>query len=146
MFFASNANKEAQTNIQPEVGQVRRRLHPKQMRFPCSKSTNSPVEMNGNSDSPLRSYYMVNTCANPECRKILRYLRDGVVYLFSNQQTSDAKAKTLQPTEHFWLCGSCAERWILKPDTESRVRLVQKSLRKNSVPVTETNTALPYAM
>ncbi len=89
---------------------------------------------------------MVNTCANPECRKMLRYLRDGVVYLFSNQQTSDSRAKTLHSTEHFWLCGSCAERWTLKPDGESQVRLVRKSLRKNSVPVTETNTALPYAM
>ncbi len=89
---------------------------------------------------------MVNACANPACKKALRYLRDGVVYLFSNQKTSESSAKTLQPTEHFWLCGACAEHWMLKVDGENQVQMIRKSKRKNSIPVTETTHALPYAM
>ncbi len=88
---------------------------------------------------------MVNTCANPTCCKALRYLRDGVVYLFatrSHSNSADANHK-----EHFWLCGDCAEHWTLRPDASNHVQMVPKPRRKTPLPsTTEAHPTLPLAM
>ncbi len=94
---------------------------------------------------------MVNSCANPDCHKTLRYLREGVVYLFSQTKhahsgASDA-ADAAQRMEHFWLCGSCAAVSTLKTDSKGHVQLTPKVKRRNYVPVTESPTAaLPFAV
>ena len=90
---------------------------------------------------------MVNKCANPECRKVLQYLRDGVVYLFSNsnRKGSDTDAGIAQRMEHFWLCGTCSSKWILKVDRRNNVQMIEKSNRKKYLPATETKLPLPYA-
>ncbi len=89
---------------------------------------------------------MVNTCANPSCRKTLRYLRDGVVYLFATRNHSGVDAAP-QAKEHFWLCGACAEHWTLRPDASNQVQMIQKSKRKTPLPPTsEAHPSLPLAM
>ena len=86
---------------------------------------------------------MVNKCANPECRKVLRYLRDGIVYLFSSSSRQDSSST--QSMEHFWLCGTCSSKWILKMDRNNTIQLTEKRSRKKYLPATEANAALPYA-
>lgn len=88
---------------------------------------------------------MVNTCANPECRKTLRYLRDGIVYLFSSKKNAHDSADTPLHKEHFWLCGTCAVTWALKSDHKGSVQLIQRTKRRVHLPETETGRALPYA-
>ena len=88
---------------------------------------------------------MVNTCANPSCRKALRYLRDGIVYLFATCNASTPTAAKTQ--EHFWLCGACAEHWTLKVDSKHQVQMVPKHRRKHVLPSTQENhPVLPLAM
>ena len=92
---------------------------------------------------------MVNKCANPDCRKALRYLRDGVVYLFSNSSRKDSNLNNdpgaPQFMEHFWLCGTCSSKWILKLDRKNSIQMIEKSSRKKYLPATEANLPLPYA-
>lgn len=47
---------------------------------------------------------MVSQCANPNCQRKFRYLRDGKVYLFAMSATTGHKRQ-----EHFWLCGVLRE-------------------------------------
>jgi hypothetical protein len=47
---------------------------------------------------------MGGQCANPDCKRELRYLRDGKIYAFElHTVTRGARL------EHFWLCGKCAK-------------------------------------
>ena len=51
---------------------------------------------------------MVSQCANPNCERELRYLREGKIYAFRlSTGTKDTRL------EHFWLCGECSKRMIL---------------------------------
>lgn len=51
---------------------------------------------------------MVNQCANPDCGRELRYLRDGRVYRFVlSTKTGGMRL------ENFWLCGECSRTMIL---------------------------------
>jgi hypothetical protein len=44
---------------------------------------------------------MIDRCFNPDCKKRLRYLRDGRVVRVIRSQNGQLRV------EHFWLCGSC---------------------------------------
>jgi hypothetical protein len=44
---------------------------------------------------------MVDVCYNPECKKELRYLREGRVVRVVYGDGDEARL------EHFWLCGHC---------------------------------------
>jgi hypothetical protein len=89
---------------------------------------------------------MVNSCANPSCRKTLRYLRDGVVYLFAAQRHAHGE-NSPHTQEHFWLCGACAEHWTLRPDASNQVQLIRKPRRKTPLPPTsESHPPLPMAI
>jgi hypothetical protein len=44
---------------------------------------------------------MISQCMNPECRKELRYLRNGRVIRTTRRIGSQVHV------EHFWLCGEC---------------------------------------
>ena len=89
---------------------------------------------------------MVNKCANPECNKTLRYLREGIVYLFSNGKEPDKMKGGPQRLEHFWLCGACAAKWTLKLDLQHDVQMIPKTRRsRRGLPTTEANVAFPYA-
>ena len=51
-----------------------------------------------------RESVMVSQCANPDCRRELRYLRDGKIYIFAMSTRNGSKS-----LEHFWLCGECSK-------------------------------------
>ena len=55
---------------------------------------------------------MLTECFNPACRKKLDYLRDGRVI-----RTVRASTPAMS-LEHYWLCGSCYEKFDFefKPD------------------------------
>lgn len=89
---------------------------------------------------------MVNQCANPECRRPLRYLRDGVVYLFSGETGADTSTDAPHRMEHFWLCGACAKRWTLKMAPGGGVLLLPKEQRRKYLPATEGAVSLHYAV
>ena len=71
---------------------------------------------------------MISQCANPACRRELRYLRDGKVYRFVLSTKAGSKR-----TEHFWLCGECSKSMILTCVNQSDVKAVRQdaSLRKS---------------
>lgn len=72
---------------------------------------------------------MIGQCANPNCKRELRYLREGKVYAF--ELSTETKNTRL---EHFWLCGECSKRMILicvnhsevKPMMETRLQQDQR--------------------
>jgi len=68
---------------------------------------------------------MVSRCANPDCGRELRYLRDGRIYLFSLPAQTGGKR-----LEHFWLCGECSRNMILICVNESEVKTAQRIQRE----------------
>jgi hypothetical protein len=78
-------------------------------------------------------------CANPRCSKELLYLREGRVELLELELDSDdqfrpddgAFAMNSLPSKYFWLCGECAEIYILKRWKTSGLVLV---LRNQNAP------------
>jgi hypothetical protein len=65
---------------------------------------------------------MVSQCANPDCRRELRYLRDGKIYHFVLSPKTGSKR-----LEHFWLCGDCSKTMILICVNQSEVKIVGKT-------------------
>jgi hypothetical protein len=71
-------------------------------------------------------------CANPPCSKELLYLREGRIELLELESHADdqfrpddgAFAMNSLPSKYFWLCGECAEIYILKRWTTSGLVLV----------------------
>jgi hypothetical protein len=55
---------------------------------------------------------MINVCYNSECKKELRYLRDGRVVRIIHGNGDEARL------EHFWLCGLCSSEYefVFEPD------------------------------
>jgi hypothetical protein len=71
-------------------------------------------------------------CANPPCSKELLYLREGRIELLELESHAGdhfrpddgAFAMNSLPSKYFWLCGECAEIYILKRWTTSGLVLV----------------------
>ena len=75
---------------------------------------------------------MVSHCANPDCRRELRYLRDGKIYQFVLSPRTGSKR-----LEHFWLCGECFKNMTLICVNQSEVKTgVSGKLREPQHPVT----------
>lgn len=69
---------------------------------------------------------MVNTCANPLCGKMLHYLREGQIFLFSMpDRNGEGEVRPGHP-EHYWLCGECSRTRTLTQDAAGVVHLVQR--------------------
>jgi hypothetical protein len=66
---------------------------------------------------------MVNHCANPNCGKPLRYLREGRIFVFETQN-NDGEG-SVRRMEHFWLCGACSQIFRLEK-TRDGVQAVMK--------------------
>jgi hypothetical protein len=67
---------------------------------------------------------MVSHCANPDCRRELRYLRDGKIYQFVLFQTGSKRL------EHFWLCGECFKNMTLISVDQSEVKIARKGAHR----------------
>ena len=74
-------------------------------------------------------------CANPPCSKELLYLREGRIELLELeshagdpfQPADGAFAMNCLPSKYFWLCGECAELYILKRWTTSGLVLLLRN-------------------
>jgi hypothetical protein len=75
---------------------------------------------------------MLDRCANPQCAKPLRYLREGRIFVFDSLSTSDAGSKRAHRLEHFWLCGSCSQTLLLEK-TQNGIRLGAKPVMPHSL-------------
>jgi hypothetical protein len=64
---------------------------------------------------------MVSQCANPDCRRELRYLRDGKIYAFATSSGNGSKS-----LEHFWLFGECSKSMTLTCLKQSEVKTVRR--------------------
>ena len=64
---------------------------------------------------------MVSHCANPDCRRELRYLRDGKIYQFGLSPKTGGKG-----LEHFWFCGECFKNMTLICVNQSEVKTARK--------------------
>jgi len=64
---------------------------------------------------------MVSHCGNPDCRRELRYLRDGKIYQFVLSPKTCSKR-----LEHFWLCGECSKSMTLTCLKQSEVKTVRR--------------------
>ena len=64
---------------------------------------------------------MVSQCANPDCRRELRYLRDGKIYTFATSAGNGSKS-----LEHFWLSGECSKGMTLTCLKQSEVKTVRR--------------------
>ena len=78
---------------------------------------------------------MVSQCANPECLRELRYLRDGRIYAFAVSAGNGSKS-----LEHFWLCGECSKRMTLTCLSQSEVKTAS---RRQVTRTTALVTGLP---
>jgi hypothetical protein len=73
-------------------------------------------------------------CANLPCSKELLYLREGRIELLELESHADdhfrpddgAFAMNSLPSKYFWLCGECAEIYILERWTTSGLVLVRR--------------------
>ena len=75
-------------------------------------------------------------CANVQCSKELLYLREGALKLLELESQSDDQiiwqgdssfAMRSVPSKYFWLCGECAETYIVKRWTTSGIVMVPRS-------------------
>ncbi|HEX4067192.1 MAG TPA: hypothetical protein VHZ09_14310 [Acidobacteriaceae bacterium] len=64
---------------------------------------------------------MVNHCYNSACGKELLYLREGRVVRIVHGEGEEATV------EHFWLCGSCSERYEFVFSSDGAVTLGSRS-------------------
>src|SRR5260370_42563392 len=64
---------------------------------------------------------MVSQCAKPDCRRELRYLRDGKIYIFAMSTGNGSKS-----LEHFSLCGECSKKMTLTCLSPSEVRIARR--------------------
>ena len=61
---------------------------------------------------------MIESCANPKCGKVLRYLREGRIFVFLIAEPRGHPAEVQRRVEHFWLCGRCSCAFTLKCEGE----------------------------
>lgn len=71
---------------------------------------------------------MLYQCFNPECRKPLHYLREGRVFVFGVHECGDGDHEEGSRLEHYWLCGSCAQRFVMA-QREGGIQMVKRTKR-----------------
>jgi hypothetical protein len=64
---------------------------------------------------------MISQCMNPECRRELRYLRDGRVVRVVARDQKQVKV------EHFWLCGACLLEHDFHFSSDGHVSVARRS-------------------
>lgn len=72
---------------------------------------------------------MISKCANPECSAPFHYLRQGRIFQVNRDQDGHVFGGPFVVREdghpcrleHFWLCGSCAQRLTLVIDPQRGV-------------------------
>lgn len=65
---------------------------------------------------------MISKCANPNCSAAFRYFREGELFLFDKNYSSEprvniegvAKGRMPHRLENFWLCANCASSLVVR--------------------------------
>lgn len=70
---------------------------------------------------------MVKNCANPNCGKPLRYLREGRIFVFETKD-NDATGP-IRRMEHFWLCGACSLTLSLEKTSQGVQAVLKRGMR-----------------
>lgn len=65
---------------------------------------------------------MIVKCCNPVCDTPFDY-RQGRIIRRSRKVVNGEPAESRGLIEHFWLCGNCAERFVLEYESEISVRI-----------------------
>jgi hypothetical protein len=99
---------------------------------------NSPSNRSG---IVWRKRSLATQCANPQCSKELLYLREGRLALLemeshANDQPPDDGAFAMRPlpSRFFWLCGECANTYVVKRWTPSGLAVVLRNRAGDSNP------------
>src|ERR1700722_3618597 len=73
--------------------------------------------------------FMINQCANPNCSKLLRYLREGRIFAFDipDPRGPVISGRIAHRREHYWLCGACAQSHVVVQTCEGGVLVVARS-------------------
>jgi hypothetical protein len=79
---------------------------------------------------------MVSWCANPDCRRELRYFREGKIYAFLMLPATGNRR-----LEHFWLCGECSKTMNLVCADHREVRLLHRPASASLEAVVEPNSS-----
>ncbi len=78
---------------------------------------------------------MFSKCANPECSVSFEYRLGGKFFRFHQNAKAPGTQRNTHEVVHFWLCGSCADKFALDYDG-NRCFLVEslspRIARKNS--------------
>ncbi len=61
---------------------------------------------------------MFAKCANPDCEKPFDY-REGQLVRFCRSTRNGPSAAKPHLIEHYWLCGSCSELYVLHLESET---------------------------
>jgi len=120
------------------------RIHRHRMEQPMSSRTEWDVR-NSPSNRPgivWNKRNLATQCANPQCAKELLYLREGRLALLdmeshaNDQPRSDNGAFAMRslPSRLFWLCGECANTYVVKRWTSSGLVVVLRNRTGDSHP------------
>jgi hypothetical protein len=70
---------------------------------------------------------MIAECANPDCRAAFDY-HYGRYFRFHKIQHAGEQRPNTHCVQHFWLCQSCATRYILEYQAECGVLLLKQPI------------------
>jgi hypothetical protein len=85
---------------------------------------------------------MVSQCVNPKCGKSLHYLRDGKIFLLNVRSDEGSNVSRM---EHFWLCGECSVKYIVK-QVGSRVEVALKLRSRRPAELDHDSDSMPIAV
>jgi len=69
---------------------------------------------------------MVKNCANTNCGKPLRYLREGRIFVFELKESNGNGS--IHRMEHFWLCGTCSRTLRLEKTSEGVQAIMKRTV------------------
>jgi hypothetical protein len=82
---------------------------------------------------------MLDRCANPQCAKPLRYLREGRIFVFDSLPP-DAGSGPGHRLKHFWLCGECSQTMVLEK-TRNGVRVGTRAVQTSFVHIDQARAS-----
>ena len=92
--------------------------------------------------------FMINQCANPNCSKLLHYLREGRIFAFDmpDPRGPVISGRVARRREHYWLCGDCMQSHVVVQSGETGVRVVPRNVAPATTEAVVTSRRLPGAL
>jgi hypothetical protein len=93
-----------------------------------------------------REVQMIDQCANPKCRKPLRYFREGIIYAYQIPLGGPHDNGPVgHRQEHYWLCGPCSQTILEGQKAGKRSGLWPPSTLRNWPTSPALSSAMPSA-